>query len=83
MLSLSEQPRSRLGLTGQGPRRAGVLAGVEVHVRPDRWLAYPAPLQVDATQTTVVGRPRRGGSRWQMFPRTYSGGRRSAESRWC
>src|SRR4029450_8634723 len=33
-------------------------------------LAYTAPLQVDATQTTVVGRPRRGGSRWRMCPRT-------------
>jgi len=27
---------------------------------------YTAPLQVDATQTTVVGRPWRGGSRWRM-----------------
>src|SRR5262249_54565957 len=40
--------------------------------------AYTAPLQVDATQTTVVGRPRRGGSRWRMCPRTCSDGRRSA-----
>ncbi len=41
-------------------------------------VVYTAPLQVDATQTTVVRRPRRGGSRWRMFPRTYSGGQPSA-----
>ena len=39
---------------------------------------YTAPLQVDATQTTVARWPRRGGSRWRMDPTTYSGGRRSA-----
>src|SRR5207249_4180208 len=49
------------------------------HVPP----AYTAPLQVDASQTTVASRPRRGGARWRTFPRMYSGGRRSVGLPWC
>jgi len=43
---------------------------------------YPAPLQVDATETALIGGPRSGGSRGRRFPRTYSDGRRSVAWHW-